>query len=513
MRTGLNVNIAANLLARGWNALMSFIFVPVYLSFIGAEGYGFISLFAAIAGLFALLDFGLSMTANREIARHGARAEDRSKARAMLRTFEVVYWVIALLIGGAIALMADFVVHSWITLHTIPLDQAKRGVQLMGLLALVRWPTSLYLGALQGMQRQVQSNAITTVSATLAGGGAVLILWLVAPRVDLFVAWQVLVFAVQISVLRIAAWRGLALNGDRPRARLAVLRQSAGFSLGVTGITLLSLALTQLDKLVLTKLLSLKDYGYYAVASGIATLLMTLGSAVETATFPALTTAIEQGDADGEEAIYQKASRMLAVLVVPIALTIALFAPQLLQVYLGDAEAVSRISPILTLLALGNLCLALVFLPLALQLAHGWTSLSIYKNIVAVLIYVPLLLYLVPLLGAKGAALCWLLLTLGYFLIEVPVMHRRLLKGTQWRWYLSDLGKPFGIALAVLGLTWLALPDAFSPWQQFALIALAGFLAQAGCLLLIPDVLRRLRGISILGRYRQTNSSSKDSEQ
>ena len=125
---------------------------------------------------------------------------------------------------------------------------------------------------------------------------------------------------------------------------------------------------------------------------------------------------------------------MLAVLVVPIALTIALFAPQLLQVYLGDAEAVSRISPLLTLLALGNLFLALVFLPFALQLAHGWTSLSIYKNIIAVMIYVPLLLYLVPLLGAKGAALCWLLLTLGYFLIEVPVMHRRLLRGTQWRW-------------------------------------------------------------------------------
>lgn len=499
MRTGLKVNIAANLLARGWNALMSFIFVPVYLRFIGAEGYGFISLFAAIAGLFALLDFGLSMTANREIARYGARPDERSQARTMLRTFEAVYWAVALVIGASIALMAEFVVHSWITLHTIPSEQALRGVHLMGLLAVVRWPTSLYLGALQGMQRQVQSNAITSFCATLAGGGAVLILWLIAPRVDLFVAWQVLVFAVQIVALRIAAWRGLVLPGDQPKAKLAVLRSSAGFSMGVTGITLLSLALTQLDKLVLTKLLSLKDYGYYAVASGIAALLMTLGSAVETATFPALTAAVERSDSEGEAATYQKASRMLAVLVVPIALTIVLFAPQLLQVYLGSAEAVGRVSPLLRLLALGNLFLALVFLPLALQLAHGWTSLSIYKNIVAVLIYVPLLLYLVPSLGAEGAALCWLLLTLGYFLIEVPVMHRRLLKGAQWRWYFSDLGKPFAIALAVLGLTWLALPASLEPWQQFALIALAGVLSQISCLLLIPDVVDVVKNSRFFG--------------
>ena len=472
---------------------MSFIFVPAYLGLIGAEGYGFISLYTTLVALFALLDFGLALTANRETARYAARPDERSKARAMLRTFEAIYWVIALVIGAAIALMAGFVVNSWITLHQIPVDQAQRGVQLMGVVALLRWPVSLYIGALQGMQRQVTVNLITSLASTAAGAGAILVLWLVAPRVDLFVAWQVLVFAIQIVALRIAAWRGLALAGDRPRVRFSVLRESAGFSLGITGITLLSLVLTQLDKLLLTRMLSLKEFGYYSIASSIAGLLTTAGSAVQTAAFPALTETVEKGDPESESAIYHGSSRMLAVLVMPAAITLALFAPQLLAVYLHDGEVAASTQLLLSLLALGNMFIALEFMPLSLQLAHGWTSLSIWKNVVAVAIYVPLLLFLVPRYGAAGAALSWLALTSGYLFLEVPVMHRRLMKDAKWHWYFSDLGKPMAIALGVIGLAWVILPAGLSPWGMFAAIALTGAIAQGLCLLLLPEVLKQVQ--------------------
>lgn len=501
MRTGIKVNIAANLLARVWNALMSFAFVPIYLLFIGAEGYGFISLFATMLALFGLLDFGLSLTANREVARYDARPDERSQARTMLRTFEAVYWCIALVIGLAITLSAGWIVNGWINLHEIPAEQAERGVRLMGLMAVLRWPVSLYLGALQGMQRQVISNAITSAVATLAGGGAVLVMWLVAPRVDYFVAWQCLVYAIQILALRIGTWHGLALPGDRPQVRLAILRDSAGFSLGITGITLLSLVLTQLDKLLLTRLLSLKDYGHYALASSIASLLITVGSAVETASFPALTGAVEAGDTANESDIYHKASGTLAVLVLPAAITLALFAPQLLDVYLQHPETADRSAAILSILALGNACLALVFMPLALQLAHGWTSLSIWKNVVAIALYVPLLFTLVPRFGAEGAALSWLALTAGYLLFEVPIMHRRLLKGEAFRWYLYDLGRPLALALLVMGLVWALLPSALSPMAKLVVIALAGIAAQTGCILLIPEAITIIRArLGLSGR-------------
>lgn len=485
MQKHLKVNIAVNLLARVWNALISFAFVPVYIYFIGAEGYGFISLYTTLVALFALLDFGLSMTVNREVARFGDN--ERGMARSLLRTFEAVYWAIATVIALSIALLSGYIVHEWITLDAIPLDQAQRGVMLMGAVALVRWPAALYLGVLLGMQRQVIANVITSVAATAAALGAALVLWQVAPRVDLFVGWQLVVFLIQIVALRIAAWHVLALPGDRPHFRLAVLRERLGFSAGVTGITLLSLILTQLDKVLLTRMLSLQEFGYYSIAASIAGILTTAGAAVQTAAFPALTSAVEQGDKATESATYHHSSRSLAVLVLPAAVTLALFAPELLAVYLHDAVAADRTHLLLSLLAVGNAFLALVFMPLSLQLAHGWTSLSMYKNVVAVAIYVPALLFLVPHYGATGAACAWLALTAGYFLLEVPVMHRRLLRGAMGRWYLVDLGIPALVALGIMGLTRLALPADFDEWMAIALIVTAGVVAQLGCFLLLPS--------------------------
>jgi hypothetical protein len=46
-----------------------------------------------------------------------------------------------------------------------------------------------------------------------------------------------------------------------------------------------------------------------------------------------------------------------------------------------------------------------------------------------VLLFVPLLLWLIAHYGAAGAALAWIALNARYFLFEVPFMHRRLLKG------------------------------------------------------------------------------------
>ena len=62
-------------------ALMSFAFVPLYIRFMGMEGYGLIGVFTTMLAIFALLDLGLGLTVNRELARLSAddtRRADRA---------------------------------------------------------------------------------------------------------------------------------------------------------------------------------------------------------------------------------------------------------------------------------------------------------------------------------------------------------------------------------------------------------------------------------------------------
>ena len=91
-------------------------------------------------------------------------------------------------------------------------------------------------------------------------------------------------------------------------------------------------------------------------------------------------------------------------------------------------------------------------LPYGLQLAHGWTKLSLLKTLIAVILLVPFIIYMTAHYGATGAAIAWLILNLSMFIFEIPIMHRRLLCQEKWRWYWNDVGFPIAIVIVIAGL-------------------------------------------------------------
>jgi hypothetical protein len=51
-----------------------------------------------------------------------------------------------------------------------------------------------------------------------------------------------------------------------------------------------------------------------------------------------------------------------------------------------------------------------------------------------------------------GVASVWFVLNIGYVLLEIPIMHLRLLRGEKWRWYLQDVALPLVVCLFVAGI-------------------------------------------------------------
>jgi hypothetical protein len=93
------------------------------------------------------------------------------------------------------------------------------------------------------------------------------------------------------------------------------------------------------------------------------------------------------------------------------------------------------------------------------------------------------MLWLIAQYGAAGAALAWIALNLGYFLFEVPLMHRRLLGASMSRWYLIDVALPVAISLGIgLVARWL-MPSDLSPYAALLYIA-AGFALTNACVAL-----------------------------
>jgi hypothetical protein len=91
-------------------------------------------------------------------------------------------------------------------------------------------------------------------------------------------------------------------------------------------------------------------------------------------------------------------------------------------------------------------------LPYALQLAHGWTKLSFYLNVIAVIVLVPAIYFATLHWGAVGAAGVWIVLNSAYLSVGVQLMHRRLIMKEKWHWYLNDVGKPLIAVLIIISL-------------------------------------------------------------
>ena len=105
----LRKNIAANFAGSAVQAVMGFAFVPLYIKFLGIESWGLIGVFSMLQAVLSLLDLGLSNTLNREMARLSALPNTTLEMRDLVRTLEVIYWGIAVLVIVATALTTPLV--------------------------------------------------------------------------------------------------------------------------------------------------------------------------------------------------------------------------------------------------------------------------------------------------------------------------------------------------------------------------------------------------------------------
>jgi O-antigen/teichoic acid export membrane protein len=272
------------------------------------------------------------------------------------------------------------------------------------------------------------------------------------------------------------------------------------FAAGFVGITILALLLTQLDKVLLSRLLSLGDFGYYAMASVVANALYMLTAPVTTAFYPRFTQLVSRGDEVALRSSYHEATQIVAVLTGTVAAMLIAFGDKAILIWTGDLELTRHVAPIMQILVLGNLISSMIWVAYYMQLAHGWTALTIKVNIVAVASLIPALFWAVPKYGALGAAWIWVVLNTGYLIFDIFFMHRRVLRTEKWIWYRQDVLIPLTSAFGTA---------AFCRWMfngDFGKIAMIlGIVASAGVVLIVTALSARcfrLEALRVFKHFR-----------
>ena len=470
-RFSLGRNIIANYVGRAWPNVLGILLIPLYLRFLGMESYGLVGFSATLAGVLGLLDLGIGFTLNRELARLSTADASAVTQRDLVRTLETLYWGIAVLGGALVVCLAPVIASDWVKAQKLPPSTVIAALRLMGVAVALQFPFSLYQGALMGLQRQVLVNVILVLTGTLRGVGAVVVLWLVSPTIQAFLVWQVIAGLVGSAALLIALWRCLPSSAAPARFRLDLLRGIWRFAASMSANALIGVVLTQLDKVILSRMLTLERFGYYTLAATVASAIWSLIVPFNSAVFPRLVQLHEHRSEPELRVLFHRTSQLLSAMLLPVCALLIVFSKDILLLWTRNPEVVENCHLILSCLVLGTMLNGIVSVPCSAAAAFGWPQLITYANLIQAIAIVPLMVSLVLWLGGLGAALAWMVLNCGYVAFLIPCFFRRYLTAQEWEWSLRDQGIPILVSFSIcLTASWLA-PASLPPVARFGYLA------------------------------------------
>ena len=488
----LKLNVVANFVGGGWQSLINIAFVPLYLKYLGIESYGLIGAFASLQAFMAVFDFGLAPTLNRELARLSSLPDKAGDMRDMTRTLEVLTWSFALTLGSLLLLISPFIALHWLQPKTLSVAVVTQSFAIMSVGFAFQWAANLYSNALAALQKQVLMNVTNAVFVTLRSVGALVVIVFVSQTLPAFLAWQALIAALQSLVMALLVWRNLPASPSPARFRSVLLKQVWRFAAGMTGILIVSLILLQTDKVILSRMLTLQDFGYYTLAGTIAGVVLgVIVSPINIAVYPKFSQLAAINDEVSLRQLYHQSCQLMSVLVLPTASVLAFFSWEVLRIWTRNEAIAANTYILLAIVAAVAGLTGLMMLPYRLQLAYGWTRLSLYANVVAIIMLVPIMILAVSRYGAIGGAASLLGLNVAYTLVPLPIMHRKILRGELKKWYWSDVGMPLLATLCVMGISSALLPKQASTAFIVVWLGLTWVGAVALASLVAPDLRER----------------------
>jgi len=413
---GLKVNILANYLGTAAVALAPLLALPWYLAALGPRQFGLVAFVTMLQALMGTVDAGTNQALVREFAaRLHATDGGRREAGLVLWGFERLYWVSAAAAGAIVMLLSKPIASQWLVLDALPLSTGIAAVCGAGALFAAQFPGSVYRSLLVGAQAQVQLNAVMLAGALVrhVGGVWVMHLW---PGVTTYLAWQVGAALLETLVRRRLAWhttgihrRGLQWDSARMRALWKAVAS-------LTGAAWLGALTVQMDRVILSKMVSVQQFGYYTIAASLAIGALQLVYPLIQAVTPRAVRL--RDDPAGLRRLCMRLTGMFAAGVGVGALLFAAVGERLLTFWVRDAAA-TVIHPVLSVLLVGTALNALYNVGYLHWLVVDKVDRLLKVNLAALLLSIAIIPPLVLRFGIVGAAFGWLAINLIGFVVSL----------------------------------------------------------------------------------------------
>ena len=258
-------------------------------------------------------------------------------------------------VAGVIALgLSPFLAKYWVQPKDLSVQTITYVFLLLSISLTFQLPINFYTGGLQGLQRQVILNTIRIIFTTLKSVGALLVLLFVSNSILTFFGWTLLVTILQALSMKYILWDCLPKTTSKPIFDKQELKKIWRFAAGIAGISLTTILLTQVDKIILSKILSLEQFGYYTISCTLGFMIYQIASPLTQSYFPKFSNLISLNKTNELKNLYHQGCQMISVLVLPATFILVFFSKELIFVWTKNLTTAENTWMITAIYALGT---------------------------------------------------------------------------------------------------------------------------------------------------------------
>lgn len=430
-------NIIANLIGKFWSLLSSFLFIPLYIKYLGFESYSVISFTLMIAGIMTILDGGLTATLSREFARKDNHPKEKIR---IYKNLETLYFLITAICVCVIFSLSDIIAEKWLTVKGFNKEQIILFLKIISVEIGFQLLFRFYIGGFLGLEKHVQAN-VFQVGWGFFRNGIVIILLLFFPTLEIFFFWQTIstiFFTILTKILLDKILLKKITFNINLKLEKQVLLKIWKFAAGMMFIALVSALNTQLDKLTISKLLSIENLGYYTLAISVSQALIIIVNPISTTLLPRFTSYFSAKQNLEAKKLYLKSGIIVSVLVFSLMMVMSFFGKEIVWIWTGEMKLALQTYQLIPIISLAYAMYALQPLHYVIAISNGYTKLNNLLGVFSLIITLPGYFLATKYYGLIGAAsvFCFIqvITTLIYiFFINKKFIQSNIVKDIYWK--------------------------------------------------------------------------------
>ncbi len=398
-------NVAFNLAGWAVPVALALLTVPSLARGFGAVRFGLLNLAWTAVGYFSILDLGLGRAVTQVLAERFGRGKTGVVPEVIWTATLLLLPVTLVLATAAWGLATEIALRLLPTPSTAAMAaEVVVGVRLMAVAVPIMAITNVFRGALEAAQHFTVINALRVPLGVLtfaAPLGTRHFSESVVPAIAILVVGRVVICVAHA----IACARAFPRLTRPTGVRGAVVQRLARVGGWITVSNLVNPLLVSADRVIVSSTLGVAAVGYYATPQEVVTKLWIFTGAVLPVLFPALA-ATFASDATRAAKLFDRAARIIAVALLPVAALMALYAPEWLGWWLGPGF-VREGASLVRVFAIAIFCNCVGQTAFTALQAVGQQRVTGVSHLVQLPLLIVALAWVTPRYGLLGAALVW----------------------------------------------------------------------------------------------------------